>query len=81
MVVSTATMVNAMTISKQRRIATVQQASELYPAFSTSSLRYLIFKSKNNGFARCIRKIGSRVLIDLDEFDKWLDDHALLLQE
>lgn len=36
-------------------------------------LRHLIFHEKANGFARCIRRIGRRVLIDEAAFFEWVE--------
>lgn len=58
-----------------KRLTTVKQTAELYPAFPSSSLRWLIFNKQTNGFAKCIRKIGRKVLIDLDQFESWVDSH------
>jgi len=37
-------------------------------------LRALVFNAKTNGFERCIRRIGKRVLIDEAEFFAWVDN-------
>lgn len=37
-------------------------------------LRHLIFHEQSNGFSRCVRRVGRRVLIDEDEFFKWVAD-------
>jgi hypothetical protein len=57
-----------------RRFATVNQTSEIYPAFTVASLRYLIFHRKTNGFDKCIFRIGRKVLIDVDLFEAWIDE-------
>lgn len=36
-------------------------------------LRALVFNAKNNGFERCIRRVGKRILIDEAEFFAWVD--------
>jgi hypothetical protein len=72
----------------RRRLATVAQASNTYPAFSQAALRDLIFKSEDRfnsrgdripgnglGEAGAIVRIGRKVLIDLDAFDAWIDSH------
>lgn len=56
-----------------KRLATVKQAAEIYPAFKISSLRWLIFNEKENGFSCCVRRLGRKVLIDLDQFESWVD--------
>ncbi len=61
------------TLVEAKRLVTVRQAAEIYPAFKLSSLRWLIFNEKANGFSCCIRRIGRKVLIDLDQFESWVD--------
>lgn len=57
-----------------KRLASVKQIPILYPdAFTTASIRHLIFNEKRNGFYVCVRRIGKKVLIDLDEFERWID--------
>lgn len=58
-----------------RRLATVKQLPKIYPAFTESSLRWLIFNGKKNGFSKCLRRIGRKVLIDLDAFEAFVDAH------
>ena len=70
-----------------RRFSTVEEvaANPRYP-FSASALRHMIFLSASrqnsagdtipdNGLGRAIIRVGRKVLIDLDEFDEWLDQH------
>lgn len=77
------------TFEARRRVATVAQAADAYPAFSQAALRDLIFKSedrfnskgdriKGNGLAEAgaIIRIGRKVLLDLDAFDAWLGSRA-----
>ena len=45
-----------------------------HPWPSQNGLRHLIFNAESNGFARCVRRIGRRVLIDEAEFFKWVRD-------
>ncbi len=56
-----------------KRFATVAQMSTIYPAFKTSSIRQLIFYSKTNGFDDCVKRVGKKILIDLDKFEDWID--------
>jgi len=56
-----------------KRLATVKQIPSLYPAFTQSSLRWLIFNQSTNNFSQCVRRIGRKVLIDLDQFEQWID--------
>jgi hypothetical protein len=76
-------------LQPRRRLATVAQVSEAYPVFSQAALRDLIFKAADrfnsrgeripgNGLAeaRAIVRVGRKVLIDLDQFEAWLDSRA-----
>lgn len=45
-----------------------------YPAFSAGSIRHLIFHKNTNGFDKCMRKIGKRVIILSDDFEAWIKD-------
>lgn len=73
------------------RLLTVAQMAELPEyrhAFPVSSLRHLIFQAEDrkdskggticgNGLAEAgaIIRLGRKVLIDVDRFDRWLDAH------
>ena len=59
------------------RLLTVKQLAEKSPAFTESSLRWLIFNAKANGLNRALLKVGRRVLIDLPEFEQWLDEQRV----
>ena len=56
-----------------KRLARVRQIPELYPSFTESSIRWLIFNEKSNGFSECLRRLGRKILIDLDQFESWID--------
>ncbi|MBX3708212.1 MAG: hypothetical protein KIT56_00885 [Gammaproteobacteria bacterium] len=52
---------------------TPKQLPELYPGvFTEASIRWLIFNEKINGFSCCVKRIGRKVLIDLDQFEAWI---------
>lgn len=60
-----------------KRLATVKTIPQLYPGvFTESSIRWLIFHEKENGFARCVRRLGKKVLIDLDRFESYIDEQC-----
>jgi len=59
----------------QKRLSTVRQMPSIYPSFSQSSIRWLIFNEKTNGFSQCLRRVGRKILIDLDKFEAWIDEH------
>lgn len=58
--------------AKRRLIPlTTWPAIHSYPPLG--QLRALVFNSKTNGFDRCIRRCGKRILIDENEFFCWVD--------
>ena len=60
--------------NEAKRLATAKKIPEIYPGiFTESSIRWLIFNEKTNGFKHCVRRIGRKVLIDLDAFEDWID--------
>lgn len=59
-------------IRTSRQYLTFREAAGIYP-FTESSLRYLRYHGETNGFNSCIRKVGRRVLLDVAEFESWLD--------
>ena len=66
-----------MTTTLAKRLAPVRKIPELYPhAFTESAIRWLIFNEKQNGFLCCVRRIGRKVLIDLDQFESWIDSQG-----
>ena len=58
---------------ESKKFATVRQIPEIYPSFSQASLRNLIFFKKTNGFSKCVKRIGRKILIDLEQFEQWID--------
>lgn len=57
-----------------QQLFTVRQFAEKVPAFSEPSIRWMVFKSQENGLAEsgAILRRGRRVLIDADKFEAWL---------
>ena len=60
-----------MTASSLR---TVAQLAEELPAFDEPALRRLIFHAETNGLSSAIVRVGRKILIDIDDFNQWLDD-------
>jgi hypothetical protein len=54
---------------------TVEQFAQKYPAFTDSSLRWLLFNRAHNGLAAAVVQLGRRVLIDEAAFVAWLRRH------
>lgn len=76
-------------LQPRRRVATVAQMAGIYPIFTQSALRDMVFKAEDrfnsrgdrirgNGLAEAgaIIRIGRRVLFDVDAFEAWLDSRA-----
>ena len=53
---------------------TIRQLATRYPAFTEGGIRALIFRAKSNGFDRCIRRIGRKILISKSAFSHWIED-------
>lgn len=43
---------------------------------TVGGLRHLIHKKDENGFAKVVKKVGKRVLIDEAAFFEWIDNRA-----
>jgi len=54
-------------------LRTVKQLASMNTAFSEASLRWLLFNAEKNGLNRALVKLGSRVLIDVPIFERWLE--------
>ena len=60
-----------------RRLRTVAKiAGESDSPFTEPGLRWMIHRADENGFARCLVRVGRRVLIDLDQFNLWLGERS-----
>ena len=59
-----------------KRVVSVKNFPAVYPDanFTEASVRWLIFNKDKNGFHNCVIKVGRKILIDIDRFEKWLDD-------
>lgn len=58
-----------------RTLLRVRQLAEQNPGLSEPSIRWLIFRSRENGLADsgAILRTGRSILIDRDRFFSWLD--------
>ena len=63
--------------SIRHRYITVKQVPSYYPIFKESYVRALIKNGRTNGFNACMRKLGRKILIDMDALDKWIDSHRV----
>ncbi len=60
-----------------KRLSTVKKIPAHYNgAFTEASIRWLIFNEQTNGFSKCIRRLGRKVLVDLDAFEQWIEEQG-----
>ena len=52
---------------------TIRQLTTSNPAFTEGGVRALIFRAEQNGFNRCIRRIGRKILISKSAFSHWIE--------
>ncbi|HHF7367438.1 TPA: hypothetical protein ACPSKY_002571 [Legionella bozemanae] len=57
-------------------LVSVKKMPDIYPGFTQSSIRWLIFNENTNGFKRCVKRIGKKILIDLEQFESWIDSQG-----
>lgn len=58
----------------QTKYYTVKQFAKEEGFISESGLRYLIFNADTNGFNKVIKRIGRKVLIDVQAFYEWVEE-------
>lgn len=61
------------TAQETRRLIPVSRFNQFHPDPSVAALRWLIFSDKD-GFRRCVVRRGRRVLIDEQEYFRWLNE-------
>ncbi len=55
-------------------LRTVAQLADELPAFDEPAIRRLIFNAEELGLGYAIVRIGRKVFIDINAFNRWLDD-------
>ena len=65
-------------MNDKRQFVSVRELAKIYPCFSEASLRFLIFHSNTNGLKKCIRRLGRKILINITEFEDWIDSHVTI---
>jgi hypothetical protein len=61
------------TESPQTRLIPVTEWNSHHPWPPIGGLRHLIFYERTNGFEKCVRRVGRRVLIDEAAFFEWVE--------
>lgn len=59
----------------RRNLLTVAQFAATTP-FTEYQLRNWIFNAGSNGLSSALVRVGRRVYVDADGFDRWIDKHA-----
>jgi len=62
-----------MTIPESKLIP-VTHWNQHYEWPTIAGLRYLIFNEHQNGFSKCVKRVGRRVLIDSELFRAWVEE-------
>lgn len=57
-----------------KQLVEARSKKGLWP-YTEGSIRKLIYQAEENGFARCISRVGGRVLIDANTVDNWVSEH------
>lgn len=60
--------------SEPSRKIPIPDWNKYHPWPSPAGLRYRVFFAKENGFDKCVVRVGKRVLIDEAKFFEWLDE-------
>jgi len=56
----------------EKRYVSVKHIPEIYPAFTAGGIRHFIHGHEKFNFTKCFKKVCGKVVIDLDEFEKWV---------
>jgi len=59
----------------EQKYLTVKQLAEEVPGFTVGGVRSWLFYDTDDFRSQCSVKIGSKVLLDLDRVNKWLNSH------
>jgi hypothetical protein len=60
-----------------RDLRTVKQISQEATFLTENKLRWWIFHAESNGIGSALVKIGGRVYIDRNEFNRWLEGQRM----
>jgi len=61
---------------QERRLIPVPRWHKFHLWPSEAALRYYIFNAEFNGFDKVVKRVGTRCLIDEEEFFKWVDQRS-----
>lgn len=64
------------TVSNKTRYLTCTQWCKEYNWPPAGGLRHLIFNAKYNGFSKVVRRVGRRILLNEEEFLKFIEEKS-----
>ena len=62
-------------MQNQSQFLSVAQLAQKYPAFTTASLRWMLFHRATNGLDAAVVQLGRKILLDEQKFVEWLRAH------
>jgi len=62
------------TVPTPPRLVRPRELPATYPYLTANRVRHLLSRRADNGLDRAAVRLGRLLLIDLDEFDRWLCD-------
>lgn len=65
-------MAQTTTIELPLRLSVKEFAKQIYG--NEGGVRNLIFWGEENGFSKCIRRVGKKIFIDVTEYYNWQDE-------
>ena len=64
------------TFSKNSKFIPLTEWEAAFGWPTTAALRHYTFYEEKNGFSNVIRRVGRRILIDVEAFDEWVDNNG-----
>jgi len=58
----------------KRKLATVKELLDANPYMTNGWLRQQLFHRETNGLDACVLQMGRKLLIDVDEFEQWMEN-------
>lgn len=61
--------------SKTKNYLTIKQLAEKYKFITVNGIRWAIFNSEQNGFKKCIVRLGRKIVLCEEDFLQWIEEH------
>ena len=69
-------MQNDVSVSTPPRLLSVKQFCAKHPWATRGGLRQLLFNRKENGFDKCVVRLGRKLLLDEAAVFAWIEKHG-----